>query len=65
MAVAASVGAAFSAVAGKAPRLIYPDQIFGWQPFLSLVHALYVAELPALFVYTGRFPEIHLAAVWP
>lgn len=59
LAVAVNVGSAF-----KGPEIVYPDQVFGWQPFLSALFTLYQAELPALFVYTGRFPDVHVAAVW-
>ena len=59
LAVAVNIGSAF-----KGPELVYPDQVFGWQPFLSCLFMLYQAELPALFIYTGRFPDVHLAAVW-
>ncbi len=59
VAVAVNVGAAF-----KGPEIVYPDQVFGWQPFLSALFTLYQAELPALFIYTGRFPDVHVAAVW-
>jgi hypothetical protein len=60
MAVAATVGAAF----GPAANQRFPDLVHGWQPFLSLIELLYERELPALFVYTGRHPEVHLAAIW-
>lgn len=59
LAVAVNIGSAF-----KGPEIVYPDQVFGWQPFLSALFTLYQAELPALFVYTGRFPDVHVAAVW-
>jgi hypothetical protein len=59
LAVAVHIGQAF-----KGPDVVFPDQVFGWQPFLSALYTLYQAELPALFIYTGRFPEVHVAAVW-
>ena len=64
LAVAAQIGGAFSVPGGRGPEILYPDQIFGWQPFLSLIFTLYQTDLPALFVYTGRYPEVHFAAVW-
>lgn len=64
LAVAVHIGSSFNTPGTKSPELVFPDQIFGWQPFLSALFTLYQAELPALFVYTGRFPDVHLAAVW-
>ena len=62
-AVAAQFGACFAGD-GQGPEIAYPDLVYGWQPLLTLVELLHQSELPALLVYTGRYPEIHLAAVW-
>lgn len=42
----------------------HPDQLYGWQPLLTLLGFLAEPELPALLVYSGRHPTVHLVAVW-
>lgn len=42
----------------------HPDQLFGWQPLMTLLGFLYEPGLPALLVYSGRHPTVHLVAMW-
>jgi hypothetical protein len=62
--VAAKLASAFSQVQLKSPLLTFPDFVHGWQPCLSAMEFLLHPEVPALFIYTGRFPDVHLMAVW-
>jgi hypothetical protein len=62
--VAAKLASAFSHVQLKSPLLTFPDFVHGWQPCLTAMEFLLHPEVPALFIYTGRFPDVHLMAVW-
>ena len=62
--VAAKLASAFSQVQLKSPLVTFPDFVHGWQPCLSAMEFLIHPEVPALFIYTGRFPDVHLMAVW-
>lgn len=60
LAVSAFLGAAL--IPGDQSR--HPDQILGWHPLLTLLGFLAEPDVPALLVYTGRHPTVHLVAVW-
>ena len=62
--VAAKLASAFSQVQFKSPLVAYPEFAHGWQPCLSAIEFILHPEVPALFIYTGRFPDVHLMAVW-
>jgi hypothetical protein len=64
MAVAWAVVEALTAGNKARPLVQVPDYLFGWHPSLTCLEMLAVAPLPALFVHTGRFPSVHLVAVW-
>lgn len=64
IAVSAFVGQAFAGTEPSAPLLMYPDQIYGWQPLLTLLAMMRQPSLPALFVYGGVDRAVQVAAVW-
>lgn len=50
--------------APKAPDIRAPDLLYGWAPLFTGVELLTRAPLPAIMVHAGRFPAVHLVAVW-
>jgi hypothetical protein len=48
-----------------ARTVLAPDLMLGWQPSLTLVEMIAVATLPALMIFTGRYPTVHVVAIWP
>jgi hypothetical protein len=63
-AISAFIGQAFASSDPSNPLIMYPDQVYGWQPLLSLLAMMRQPSLPALFVHGGSGPTIQLAAVW-
>ena len=41
-----------------------PDIVWGCHPMLSLFSLLGTASTPALFIGTGRFPQVDYVLVW-
>jgi hypothetical protein len=63
LAVCAAFATQLESVGARA--VLAPDQVFGWQPSLTLVEMIAVATLPALMIFTGRYPVVHVVAIWP
>ncbi len=41
-----------------------PDLVFGWAPLLTLIELVARAPAPSLLISAGRFPSIHIVAVY-
>lgn len=64
LAISAFIGQAFASVDPNATLLMYPDQVYGWHPLLTLLAMIRQPMLPALFVYGGSGLAVQVAAVW-
>lgn len=48
---------------GSSSVAMYPDNVFGWQPLMTAMEFCLGRELPALAIFTGTYPDVHLMAV--
>jgi hypothetical protein len=64
MAISAFVAQAFANPDPAATLLMYPDQVYGWHPLLTLLAMIRQPMLPALFVHGGFGLSVQVAAVW-
>lgn len=64
LAISAFVGQAFAGLDPGSTLLMYPDQVYGWHPLLTLVAMMRQPMLPALFVHCGSGLSVQVAAVW-
>lgn len=64
LAISAFVAQAFANPDPTSTLLMYPDQVYGWHPLLTLLAMIRQPILPALFVHGGFGQSIQVAAVW-
>jgi hypothetical protein len=60
--IANSIATAFKPASSIVPMTMYPDTIFGWQPAITAMEFCMDHELPALAIFTGTYPDVHLMA---
>jgi hypothetical protein len=64
LAISAFVGQAFAGPDSGSTLMMYPDQVYGWHPLLTLLAMMRQPMLPALFVHCGSGLSVQVAAVW-
>ncbi|MBM4250866.1 MAG: hypothetical protein FJ146_02745 [Deltaproteobacteria bacterium] len=60
--IANTIADAFKPSASIAAASIYPDAVFGWQPVITAAEFCMGHKLPALAIFTGNYPDVHLLA---
>ena len=43
--------------------ITYPDTVFGWQPVITAMEFCMGLEVPAVAIFTGSYPDVHIMAV--